>query len=148
MSTLVQLYGSLTHAENANADVPSKSPDPIQLSSEMRLKLRECARILDSLERRLKAGPEGAKYATAFSFLCGVAFPPPEQAGPLRGIEYLDKIAELGGYCPWWVCEGARLDRQYSQPVAPCDKGTREELRTCARVSSAYLLHKSTAELD
>lgn len=111
----------------------SGEPDPIRLTPAVRSKLR--AQL-----QRLEAHPAGIKEDDTRSIdaVRAVAFPEEDQL--LKGSEFIDSVVRGGAWFPWWSCEGRRKDHHNPDPVTPCDEGTRDELRTCSRVSPAFFV--------
>lgn len=134
MEDLVLLYGNLTVAESVSQDTAQAGPDPLSVSAEVRSRLRTRLQALETLQARVK-GKDRAKYAATLEFLRAVVSPGEYRL--VRGSELIDKLVEGGNYFHWWACEGRRRD---FQTVEPCKEADRDQLRTCARVSTGLIL--------
>lgn len=129
MKELVGFYSDVTGAEFvAHDDDLNARSDPLRLSSEVRARLQSRLSWLESLQ---DTGEDDKRYARHLNLLRHVIFP--NQYLALRGSKAIDALVEDGRWVPWWACEAKRP----VEPASPCDVGTRDELRTCARVSRA-----------
>lgn len=140
MRGLVQFYSDLTKAESVGQDDDSYArPDPLRVSVQVRTRLRNQLRWLESLQN---VDDDDENYARSLDDIHGIISP--EKYKPLRGSYHIDLIVESGIWYPWWSCEAkyAGLDCDKPELVTPCDKGTRNELRTCARVSYPFSVSK------
>ena len=134
MERLVLLFHHLSVAESVDQDVTRAETDPIHISSAMRTKLRTC---LKQLEAIASARTQNSPYALALVNVRAVAYP--DKYVTSRGSQCIDELVGGGSHYIWWACEEKRRGPHCTEPVTPCDEGTRDELRTCARVSRTVL---------
>ena len=129
MESLVLLYHHLSVAETAGQDDTQAKINPLRISPAARTKLRT---RLKQLESTTSARTPNSRYARALVDIRAVAFP--DKYVTPRGTEYINELVGRGDYFYWWACEEKRRNQHDTRPLTPCDEGTRDELRVCARV--------------
>ena len=130
MESLVLLYHHLSVAEAVGQDDTQAKINPLRISPAMRTKLRT---RLKRLESTTSARTPNSPYARALDDIRAVAFP--GQYETPRGSAAINQLVGRGRYFYWWACEEKRRDDVDTRPLTPCDVGSRDELRVCARVS-------------
>lgn len=138
MKDLVLLYGALTTLSlKAQDDSSPTSLVSLRISSEVRLQLRILLELLETVRAEVGTQNEDDKRYAAILVGLRTTVSHPTR-GLVAGSAYIDRLLAEGSYETWWTCERKHPfhDREL---VTPCDSGTRDELRTCGRVSYTSL---------
>lgn len=138
MKDLVLLYGTLTtYGFSSRDDPPHEGLDPLRISPELRAKLRNRMNLLETLRAEIqREKDDDGRYPTFLDGLRTVVSH--EKLVPQQGSVYINRITGGGSYFAWWTCERKHRTEPDRKPMSPCDKGARDELRTCARVGGTY----------